>query len=576
MRIPLILGLLFAGACAAAEPIQPDFLVNREPKERPRPIDWVLPPALLPLWQRALEQHDADLKRQIASVISDIARKGHDSSSLIPALRTVLADRDLHPAARHAAAATLIQLNDRDSATLLMETAARDGKDLRLIVEPALGRWKFPGLLVEWRSRLANTSTQRRELLLAIEGVARLQDTTAVESLLNLALSAEAPADLRLAAARSAGEITREGLEPKARSLFARRVRRITEYLCGTALLAHHRSPAAIELHQQLGRDAEPTVAAASLRSLAAIDFQLILPLAEDALKSADVNLRRVAVDCYVTLPTPERVQTLSLRLNDPNPALRAFVRESFRSLTGKPELDAVIRKSSRMILDGDDWRGQEQAALLLGALDQKDCAPRLVTLLESPRPEAFVAAAWALKTLALAETAAPVLQFLKGRTDPKSITTRTDAQDAHLMELLGVLKYEPAVPLMVDYIPKNAPYGGTARASAVWALGLIFEGRLQESLSDQLMDRFMDFRSSPPELIGVRRAAVLTLARMGAKKHLPGMKEVLGPTVDNDFLELTLRSAIYQITGELLPIKVDPPVEVTGWVLEPIPDVKP
>jgi len=570
----LIAGLVLAlpATARAEEPIRPRYLMDREPAEQVVPGKWVLPETLLPMWKRALERPDSELRRQIAHAIAEAARRDQDVRSLIPVLRTVVAAQESHAVARHAAAATLIQLDDRESAELLIKTAAQDGKDLRLLVEPALARWNVQAIVPEWRARLSDSTTPRRELLLAITGLGTVRDPASFEVLLNRAQTAGAPADVRLAAARAAGDIRREGLEAPARDLLTRKTQRVLEHLCATALIAHHRSDEAIALHQQLGRDTEPTVAAASLRSLFAADPGLVLPLAEESLRNLDVNVRRVAVDCYVALPTPERMQTLSLRLNDRVPALRSHVRESFRRLSREPSLDATIRAASRTILDGDDWRGQEQAALLLAALDQKDCSGRLVELLESPRPEAFVAAAWALKTLAVPETAAPVLTFLKKRTNPAAITTRTDAQDAHLMELLGILKYQPARPLMVAYIPKNAPYAGDARAGAVWALGHLHEGDPDEPLSDQLMARLMDFASSPPELFQVRRAAALALGRMKAQKHLPGIKTLLGPTAENDLMELTLRQTVHQISGELVPLRPDPLFVLTGWVLEPIP----
>ena len=181
--------------------------------------------------------------------------------------------------------------------------------------------------------------------------------------------------------------------------------------------------------------------------------------------------------------------------------------------------------------------------------------------------------AAWSLKSIAVAETAAPVLAFARRRTDTSKdveVTAPANHQLAHLFELLGRLKTVAAIPLMELYIPKSLIYGGVSRAAAVWALGVIQEGQVNEPLAKLLMERVMDTMSSPPELYVVRRAAVLTLGRLRAKIQLAGLKELIGPTVDNNQFELTLRWSVLQISGETLPIMPPTTFERTGWFLEP------
>ena len=91
--------------------------------------------------------------------------------------------------------------------------------------------------------------------------------------------------------------------------------------------------------------------------------------------------------------------------LDDPHPAVRGSVREALYALAQRPDLGDSIRQVATQVLAGDRWRGLEQAALLLAALDHKPAAPRLVELLEFGRPEVGVAAGWGLKKLAVPET---------------------------------------------------------------------------------------------------------------------------------------------------------------------------
>ncbi len=573
--LALIVGwtTLSTAPAVGAEPIKLYFLMDREPEERPQPERWTLNPQLVPMWRRALARPESELKRQAAEAIAMAHTAGHadEMQVTIPELVSVFTEDKLHPAARHAAAHALISLNHRGSAATLLEISQNHGKDLRLLVEPALGEWNYEAIRPIWRLRIASARTPRRDLILAIHGLGQQRDAVALQPLLILAMTAEHPADVRLAAARAAGQIADHGLEPKTEQLLAHDRGLLLDRLCAVSLIARHRSERAITLHQTMGADAEPAVAAAALRSLFAVDPNLVLPLAESALQNPDANVRRIGIETYVALPTPERIQTLSLRLNDPHPELRGLVRDSFHALSTDKALDSAIRQSSIAILAGNDWRGQEQAALLLAALDEESIASRLLELLEATRSEVMVTVAWSLKTIAVADTEAPILVFAKRRTDgAKGFTTSVDFQLAHLIELLGRLKAVAATPLLQPYVPKTFVYGVKSRAAAVWALGVIQEGQVNEPLAKQLMERVMDTMSSPPEEYDVRRASVLTLGRLRATTQLPALKQLIGETVDNDLFELTLRQAVLQISGEVLPIAPPLTFERTGWFLEP------
>ena len=50
----------------------------------------------------------------------------------------------------------------------------------------------------------------------------------------------------------------------------------------------------------------------------------------------------------------------------------------------------------------------------------------------------------------------------------------------------------------------------------------------------------------------------------------MAGLKQLIGPTVDNNQFELTLRWSVLQISGETLPIMPPLTIERTGWFLEP------
>jgi len=584
-RISLIIFLLACLSLADgrapvhAGEIQPTFLLDQEPAEKPDPRNYFMQPELLTLWRQVLSrpESESEIRRQVAEAIVTARQMGHkEPLAAIPELKQLLSAENVHPGAVYSAARALIVLDDRSSAGTLFEVSQKGGKDLRQLVEPALAEWGFEGIRPTWKARIASVTTPRRDLILAIQGLARQRDATAVDALLLLAMNADHPAEIRLAAARAVGQITDQGQATNARTLVSRRGSPLIDRLCAVSLIVRHPSEAAVALHQSLGTDPEPAVAGEALRSLFSFDPKLVLPLAEGALKSADANVRRVGIQTYVTLPTPERIQTLSLRLNDPHPELRGLVRESFFALSKNPDLEPTIRSSTIAILGGDDWRGQEQGALLLGALDEESVANRLLTLLDSDRAEVKVATAWSLKSLEIPATAEPVLAFARRRTDSTEVVTLPqDRQLAHLFELLGKLKMAEAIPVMEAYIPKGPRYGITSRSAAVWAIGKILDGKVDEKLADQIMDRVMDFMSSPPEAFEVRRAGVLSLGHMKAQSQLKGLRKLIGDEVDNDLMELTLRWAVLKISGEALPIAPPLTLARSGWFLEPTPRAK-
>lgn len=554
---------------AVADEIQIDFLVNREPEVTPQPIKWVLHPNLTPLWKQALARPESELKRQAAEAIATAYRLGHEEMlTTVPDLLAVLADASLHPAARYAAAHALIVMDRRDSAAKLLEASQTGGKDLRQLIEPALAQWSYDPVLPVWRQRLASPTGPRRELVLAIDGLGTRRDAESLESLLALAMAKGNSGDIRLAAARAAGQVAEQGLEKQAEQLASQS---ILDRLCAAALISRHRSDQAIKLNQSLGADVEPTVAGAALRSLYAIDPNLVLPLLTASLRNADANIRRVGIETGLVLPTVERIQLLSPLLNDPHPGLRSQVRDGFFTLSKSKELDGVIRQSTIAVLGGEDWRGQEQAAMLLGALDEESVASRLLELLDAPRSEVSVASAWALKALAVPETAAMVRVYVQRQTASEELVTPTrDQQLAHLMELLGLLKYAAAIPLLEIYIPKTDRYGVNSRSCAIWALGVIQEGQPNERLAKKLMERYVDINSLPPEVFEVRRAAVLTIGRLKAKPELAALKRSLGEAVDQDLMELSIRWALQQNSEDGPPVVGPVELERRGWFLEP------
>ncbi len=598
----LLIGLVCLTQAEDRPPIQPDFLMDRQPKSEFVPQDYFLNDRLFPLWKKAIKHPEAELQRQVALAVARAHAEGFPGlDQFRPDLLHLVKQEQLHPATRFAAARALIMLESKESATELYELSRTAGLDFRMLIEPALGRWGFEPIRSVWRARLKSTDTSRRELRLAIDGLVENQEVAAVPDLVRITQEGLQPADLRISAARGAAVLTHEGLEKPAREVLSRSA--LIDRLCAVTLLSQHQSPTAIEMCQTLAVDPEPAVASVALQTLFQINPDLVLPVAEHSLASRDAMVRRVAIETYLKRVTVERLRTLSAHLNDPHPQLRSLVREGFFTHSRDPQYEPVILETTTAILWGDDWRGQEQASLLLVALDRKEVAPRLVELLQSERDEVMIATAWGLRVLAVPDTAPAMLSQIRVRSEPESLTQRgITHQIAHLSEALAVLKHRPAIGTLKIFIPKtiHMKYHEVARAGAIYALGILFQdadqgvspapmdgGPLDKTvdhlglnqnieagevaeLAELLMGRVKDFSGMPPEFPKVRRASALAIGLMGAKTHVESLKQIIGKEVSTDAVELAMRWAVHRMTGELLPLTPLDPVEYTGWFLEP------
>ncbi|HUE71619.1 MAG TPA: hypothetical protein VMP01_12105 [Pirellulaceae bacterium] len=559
---------------AAAQEIRPDYAIATDPVlEAPPPV----PPdtrRLTDLWLVALARPESQMQRQTAEAIVRAHADGIGGlEKSCPALVKIVAAEKSHPAARYAAAQALVALDHKAGAAALRAAAEQHGSLVRQVVEPALARWNDQPIRAVWLARLKDPHAQRRDLLLALAGLGTVREESAAPLCLALAADVHRSADVRLAAARAAGSIADRGWEEQAEKWAGAASAPLIDRLCAAALLIRHQSAQAQEILARLAKDAEPAVASAALAHLHTIDVELVLPLAEDAMRSADANVRKEGAAAYVLRPTPERVQTLAALLDDPHPALRGQVRDDLFRLAKAAELDESVRAAATEMLAGESWRGQEQAALLLAALDHKPAAPRLVELLESKRPEVMVATAWGLRKLAIPETLPAIFDKARRQTEGRKRggdVPGLDAQVAHLCEALGLMKYAPADPVLREYIPKRQDWM-LSRMAGIWALGHLHAGEPDEELALLLIARLTDSDPMNPETQAARVSSALSLGRMLAVSQEPAMRAWMGPEINPEPVDMSIRWALIEMTGEELPPPLAPAGRLRTWFLEPL-----
>ncbi len=572
----LLIGLwLTAGAVAHAE-IRADFAMDSDPELiAPAPIV-LLPVKQRPLWLKALARPETDMQRQAAEAIAEahlLGTPGLDEAK--PALLQIFSAEGTHPTARWAAARALIALDARESADTLFAASQKYGTDLRQLIEPALAKWKYQPIGKVWQQRLDGSETRHRDLMLAIDGVQTMNDSSMIPSLLLIVHNSLRPSGTRLAAARAAGQIQHSGFAGEADKLLAPPTPSIVNRLCAASLLKEHRNQTEHSLLDRLAQDEEPTIAAVALTTLNATDPQLILPICEQVLSNRDANVRLQGVATYVALATPDHAARLARLLDDPHPSVRGQVRERLLVLAKTAELQAAIIQSATDVLAGDSWRGQEQAALLLGALDHKPAAARLVQLIESPRGEVIVAGGWGLRKLAVPDTCPAILEKVKKELELRSKAGTTsqaaDAQVGFLCEALGLMKYAPADPVLRAFVPKNLMLGEFTRGGAIWALGHLHAGKPDESLAKLMTERLTEPASViPMEVSRVRHASAISIGRMKAKSQVEPMRKYHGNIIQLGITSIAIRWSIHEITGETFPEPERPVVSAKAkWFLE-------
>jgi hypothetical protein len=178
------------------------------------------------------------------------------------------------------------------------------------------------------------------------------------------------------------------------------------------------------------------------------------------------------------------------------------------------------------------------------------------------------------LKRLAVPETLPALLDKARRQTEIRSNPNENprglDEQTAHLIETFGRMKYAPAEPLLVQYIPKRFNFGWYSRSAAIWSLGHLHEGMPDESLAKQLLARATD-DEMPSEFVPVRAMAAVSIGRMKALSQVPALQKYIGPKPPAILYGVAMRWALMEITGEFVP-EPDPPIAPRRkWFMEPL-----
>jgi len=549
----VLLSLVVGSAARADDPI--DSVLERSPEIATPKVVRTFSERLIPLWLQALDRPEVDHRCQAAGAIGRARELGMTGlEATIPALTRELGRDGQHSSVALAAARALVALDAKVAAPALFKLSASGDIDLRESIEPALARWSYGPARDAWLKRLNESAPLGRGMTLTIQSLAAAGETRAAPRLRELVLSAEASPTVRLEAARALGQLKTSGSEADAEWLGAdASPKGFTARLCGAWLLRRHSGDAAIRLLQAFVRDTEPSVAAVAVARLAEIDPVHVEPVLAAVLASSDANVRGHGVGVLFRRPSDKHLALLGARLSDVHPDVRSQASVALRELA--PKFRAGVLVEGDRALAGTDWRGREQAAILFAQLDHKAASGRLVDALADARPEAAVAAAWALRVLAVPETLPEALDHFKQNTKKPEPPEWRDRQLGHLAQFFGQARYAPADAALRAMIPLNAPGGLQTRASACWALGLLHEGKPLPALASLLAGRLAAVNPFDFEAPLLRSMCAATLGRIKANDQLPTLRRFYAegkPTFEP--VNNVCGWAIEQLTGEKMP----------------------
>ena len=596
----LLLPLLLVGGVvlpanslvSAADLVKFQTVMDADPEVVLTETESVFSDKLLPLWLQALQQPDSDFQRQAAETIARAHAKGmaglaESSSVLITTLRAA----DAHPALQLACARALVALGIEEAAEPLFAVTKGGSLDMALLVEPALARWRFAPMREIWLKNIQDVNCPLQRLKLAAQGLGLSGDQEAAAALRERLVDAGQQygdtTSSRLALARALARLQTEGLEEDARRLAEQEgPAHLVDRLVAGQLLSRHTSQETSKLLAQLAVDPFPSVACVALQRLTEIDPDTAVEPGWVALDSPDAKLRKLGIQSIEQQADKSVVDRLAEMMNDKHTEVRTQARMALLELAQADKaLDPLVRAAAEAMLGTDFWRGQQQSILLLAALDHKRAAGRLVQLLDFPRPEAYVTAAWALRELRVA-TALPAM-FRKadravraGATSGMEPGGPEDMQCCYLLEAFGLMGYQEAEDLLWRCVPKNYDLGPETRAAGIWSLGKLATGKRDDKLATAMVERLTDVEELFVEIDRVRFMAAITLGRLqyAEASDATGIKAQAVEALKKYFnrnvvtpLDFGCGWAIGQIEGEPIDRLAPRKVFQMGWFLEPL-----
>lgn len=433
--------------------------------------------------------------------------------------------------AKHAMLSTATLLDDGTHAATLWQAAQSDPLS-RSTVERALIRWKSPVAVEAWRKRIVDPLAIPREIATAIDGLAVVggkEDNAALTGLLRG--HATTPTNRHLAAV-ALGQLNKDGLNELAEKVLGTDLDQ--RHLLAVKLLAQHSGDSTLAQLRTIFKDGSNVAQFAAAQLLVARFPQAAREYAPQMIAHVDSTVRKLALELLEPLSDEDSLRLQAKLMNDRNIDIRRLAGTQLvrKAKEGQRKLvDEFIDEH----INSEPWPGIEQATLMAVSLEERNRCPKLLELIEHPRPEVNMHAGWALMELAqdpaiLASIVPHVekaTQFMEANGVRPPLYKTDTIRISFLLEAFGRNKYEPVQDLLMRYVPKNSfKLGFPSRASAVWALGQLNKGKDNQSLRSALFERIADLAPFMPEDEVVRFGCILALGAMEFEDSLPTLNK--------------------------------------------------
>jgi len=581
--------IVVAGMCpvawAAGHGI--DVPMSNDPDVTETPRVKSFDPRLKDLWSQALGRPEAEMRMHALDAIALAKSQGMTGLEDLAGKIQVLLEDDNQPLAIHAAAVRALNaLDARQTGAAILARTKKGTAELIVMADPVLAKWKVNGAGEMWIARMKEGAPHGNAGVdQAVASAMRSLGATAAPGgvdVLKEAVGAGQPMAMRLIAAKAIAGYPANDLGNFADAFAASKS--TGDRLLAAAMLPVSKDERVVRLLSSLAQDAEPAVVATAAGKLWAGAPETMGTLATKLAVNVDLSVRRIAVDVLHFHASAANVAVLGKLLDDESPTVRAAAREALINLDAKADLRNAVRTAAKTALNAGAY-AQEQAGFIVGTLHENSARDRLVQLLESPDAPVRLAAVIGLRRLAtgdspvtdtIATQYARVQAVFATSNDPAKTKTRTAKmymaqvnEISQLLQNLGLQRHTEADGFMRKFVPKGAPAGQEARMGAIWALGLLHEGKVDAALSRELVARMTDNSILNPEAPPVRAMSAIALGRMRDKGAKGSLTRVASEEAGSIIGESCLW-AIAQIDG----VKYVPSPEISnparGWFLEP------
>ncbi|MEZ6042378.1 MAG: hypothetical protein R3C20_17885 [Planctomycetaceae bacterium] len=283
--------------------------------------------------------------------------------------------------------------------------------------------------------------------------------------------------------------------------------------------------------------DPNDGVAAAAWTAVYRLDSQRLVSLLETGRHHNDAVIRMTAAECMQTYESMQHCEWLNEMLGDEHLEVRNTAREQLVLIANKSQdfLASIVNAASDNLLkEESNWQGLEQSLLLLAQLHGTSYAQRCIPLVDYPRSEVAVTAAWLLHLYPDDRVNDQVLELISRKDDlVKSgewvgmpAGESFGLQVTHLFHFAGLQRLRSVEPRLENSFSKAEPGVVEKRAAAMWALGLLNEKSGNAGLSGKLISRARDRDGMPPEWTIVRNTCIRALGMIQADSAIDVLKE--------------------------------------------------